>query len=68
VSSIKEIPIILSHFDKYPLITQKLPDYFIFKECFDIIMQGGHLNEKCLVDIISLKSNLNLGLPENLIK
>ena len=66
VDSIKEIPVILNHFDKYPLITHKLSDYFIFKQCFEIIKQAEHLTERGLLEIISLKSNLNLGLPDNL--
>jgi hypothetical protein len=68
VESIKEIPVILSHFDKYPLITNKLSDYLIFKQCFDIIKQGKHLTPRSggLLEIISLKSSLNLGLPDNL--
>ena len=61
VDSIKEIPIILKHFDTYPLITQKCVDYSIFKQCFEIIKQGEHLTEKGLLEIISLKSCLNLG-------
>jgi LAGLIDADG endonuclease len=66
VESIKEIPMILNHFDKDPLITHKLSDYFIFKQCFEIIKQGEHLTERGLLEIIRLKSNLNLGLPDNL--
>ena len=70
VDSIKEISVIINHFDKYPLITHKLSDYLIFKQCTEIIKQlaGGseHLTERGLLDIISLKSNLNLGLPNNL--
>jgi len=66
VDSIKEIPVIISHFDKYPLITHKLSDYLIFKQCFEIVKQGEHLTERGLLEIISLKSSLNLGLPDNL--
>jgi LAGLIDADG endonuclease len=68
VDSIKEMPFIINHFDNYPLITQKLSDYLIFKQCFEIIKQGEHLSEKGLLEIIGLKSSLNLGLPDNLIK
>lgn len=32
VDSIKEIPVIIKHFDKYPLVTVKLLDYLIFKK------------------------------------
>jgi hypothetical protein len=61
VDSIKEIPVIINHFYQYPLITQKLSDYLIFKQCFNIIKQGNHLTEIGLLGIITLKSNLNLG-------
>ena len=62
VDSIKEIPVIINHFDKYSLVTQKLSDYLIFKQCFEIIKQNKHLTERGLLEIIGLKSNLNLGL------
>lgn len=67
VDSIKEIPVIINHFNQYPLITNKLSDYLIFKNCFDIIKQGEHLNEEGLLKIVALKNSLNKGLPENLI-
>lgn len=66
VDSIKEIPVIINHFDQYPLITNKFSDYLIFKQCFDIIIKGDHLKEKGLLEIIALKSSLNLGLNSNL--
>jgi len=68
VDSIKEMSFIINHFDNYPLITQKLSDYLIFKQCFEIIKQGEHLSEKGFLEIIGKKSSLNLGLPDNLIK
>ena len=57
---------IINHFDKYPLASQKLKDYLIFKQCFYIIKQGNHLTDRGLLEIIGLKSNLNLGLPVKL--
>jgi len=66
VDSIKDIPIIINHFDNYPLVTQKLSDYLIFKQCFEIIKQDKHLTKKGLLEIIGLKSNLNLGLSAKL--
>lgn len=45
-----------------------MSDFLIFKECFEIIKQGEHLTENGLLKIISLKTNLNLGLPQNLIE
>jgi len=68
VESLKELEIIISHFEKYPLVTAKLSDFFIFKRCFEIIKQGEHLTEDGLLKIVGLKANLNLGLPDNLIE
>jgi LAGLIDADG endonuclease len=45
-----------------------LSDFLIFKECFEIIKQGEHLTNNGLLKIISLKTNLNLGLPQNIIE
>lgn len=66
VDSIKDIPVIINHFDKYPLITAKLSDYLIFKNCFEIIQRKEHLTKKGLLKLLGLKSSLNLGLPDNL--
>jgi hypothetical protein len=68
VDSIKDISVLLNHFDTYPLITQKSSDYLIFKQCFEIINKGEHLTERGLLEIISFKSTLNLGLPDYLKK
>ena len=63
---IKEMPVIINHFDKYPLITHEISDYLLFKQCFEIIKQGEHLSKRGLLEIIGIKSSLNLGLPDNL--
>lgn len=68
VESIKDLPLIINHFDKYPLITQKLCDYLIFKQCYEIIAKNEHLTETGLLKILNLKSSLNLGLPASLKK
>jgi hypothetical protein len=66
VESIKELKIIVDHFNKYPLVTEKASDYLIFKQCFEIIKQREHLTEKGLLKLISLKSSLNRGLSYKL--
>ena len=58
VESLKEIPVIINHFDNYPLITQKISDYLLFKKCFEIINKGEHLNKVGFFEILSLKSSL----------
>ena len=68
VESFKELQVILNHFDKYPLVTAKVSDYLIFKECLKIINNGEHLTEKGLLKILGLKSSLNWGLSDKLIK
>ena len=67
VSSIKELLVILKHLDKYPLITQKLADYFLFKEVISIIERKEHLTTDGLKKIVATKSAMNLGLSKQLI-
>ena len=66
VESIKELQVIIDHFNKYPLVTAKVSDYLIFKQCFEIIKQREHLTEKGLLNLIGLKSSLNWGLSDSL--
>ena len=62
VSSIKELQILISHFDKYPLITQKLADYLLFKHAFNLIYCKKHLTKDGLDKLIAIKSSMNRGL------
>ena len=65
VSSPKQIlEQILPHFDKYPLISQKVSDYLLFREIVMLMLQGKHLTEEGLQTIINIKTSLNLGLSE----
>lgn len=64
--SIKELQVIINHCVKYPLTTQKHSDFLLFKQAFEIIQRGDHLTEKGLLEIVGLKSSLNLGLSEKL--
>lgn len=67
VSSISEINnVILPHFDKYPLITQKLADYLLFRDAIKLISNKEHLNLSGLDKIINIKASLNLGLSDEL--
>jgi hypothetical protein len=67
VLSIKQIKIIFEHFSKYPLITNKLAYFLLFKKAYEIVMNKEHLTPEGLNRIIALKANLNLGLSEELI-
>jgi hypothetical protein len=64
VSSLKNLYVIIEHFNKYPLITQKLADYLLFKKSIDLIKNKEHLTEKGLLKLVSIKASLNLGLSD----
>ena len=67
VETFTDLQLIVDHFDKYPLITAKVSDYLIFKECLKIINLREHLTEKGLLKIVGLKSSLNWGLSKKLV-
>lgn len=67
VSSIEELTtVIIPHFIKYPLITQKLADFLLFKSVVNIINTKEHLTMKGLQEIVSIKASINLGLNDEL--
>lgn len=67
VSSLKDLNIIIHHFDKYPLLTRKQSDFLLFKEVVNLIKEGKHLNLEGLNKIVSIKAILNSEkLPEAL--
>jgi hypothetical protein len=66
VSSIKDLKLIINHFDAYPLITQKFADYQLFKQAFDLISRKEHLTLEGLRKIVGVKASINLGLSDSL--
>ena len=52
VSSINDLKVILNHFDKYLLITQKLADYELFKQAILLIQNKEHLTDEGLRKIV----------------
>ena len=69
VTSIKEInPVILPHFDKYPLLSKKRADFELFQQAVELMNNKVHLTIEGLEKIISIKSSLNLGIPDDLKK
>lgn len=49
------------------MISAKLSDFILFKECLNLISQKKHLTQPGLEKIISLRYNLNKGLTNELI-
>ena len=66
VSSVKDLKVIINHFDKYPLITKKLGDYILFKQSVYLIEKKEHLTNTGLLKLISIKAVLNWGLSKKL--
>jgi hypothetical protein len=60
------IKVVIPHFDKYPLKTQKLGDYLLFRDVVELMKNKEHLTTKGLHKIISIKASLNNGLTEEL--
>jgi hypothetical protein len=64
VQSLKDLDIIIDHFNKYPLITQKAIDFLFFKQICDIVKCRNHLTKEGLKEILSIKASMNRGLTE----
>ena len=56
VRSLKDLQIILSHFDKYPLITKKYADYELFKSIVELMVFKEHLTEEGVTKNSKFKS------------
>lgn len=66
VQSVKDLAVIINHFDKWRLISQKLKDYLLFKLVFKLVKNKEHLTQEGLRNIVSIKASLNLGLSDEL--
>lgn len=68
VESLRDLTeVIIPHFNKYPLITQKQADFLLFKQVVEIMNRGEHLTPAGLQEIVNLKASLNNGLSRTLI-
>ena len=66
IRSLKDLQIIINHFDKFPLKTNKLNNYKLFKLAFDIIKNKEHLTKEGLDKLLEIKSFMNKGLSTDL--
>nr|YP_009240557.1 LAGLIDADG endonuclease [Pyronema omphalodes]AMO66529.1 LAGLIDADG endonuclease [Pyronema omphalodes] len=57
----EDIATIIKHFDKYPLVTQKLADYLLFKQAFLIIQNKDHLTIEGFTKLIAIRASINTG-------
>ena len=59
--------VIIPHFDRYPLLTQKKADYLMFKQAVNILLEGeARSSMEGMQKIISIKASMNLGLSDEL--
>ena len=68
VDNIQELQVIVDHFDKYSLISAKVSDFLLFKQCYYLIKQKQHLTQEGLKKIVALKCNLNKGLTDSIME
>lgn len=67
VQSYKDITkVIIPHFDKYPLVTQKKADYLLFKQAINLLNINAKSNMEGFHSILSLKASMNSGLSDTL--
>jgi LAGLIDADG endonuclease len=66
IRSLKELVVIINHFDEYTLITQKLADYLLFKKGLELIEHKKHLTTNGLQELINIKASINNGLSNEL--
>jgi hypothetical protein len=67
VSAVKElVDVIIPHFDKYPLLTKKYSDYYLFKQIVFKILNKEHNTIEGLQEIVNIRSSLNSGLSNEL--
>ena len=65
VSGRKDLAIILDHFCKYPLITQKKADFELFKLAVETLNQREYLESLSVIQsIVNIRASLNLGLSD----
>lgn len=58
--------LIIPHFDKYPLATQKLGDYLLFRTVVEMMKAKEHLTESGVNKIVAMKASMNNGLSADL--
>jgi len=67
VKSVKELnEVIIPHFTKYPLLTQKRVDFELFKDAIGLLVNKKHLTEEGLKELFSVRASLGKGLSDKL--
>lgn len=65
-SSLEDLRVIIAHFDRYKLLTQKRADFELFKRIVDLMDRKEHLTIEGLEKIVAIKASMNKGLSDTL--
>jgi hypothetical protein len=69
VQSYKDLNnVIIPHFEKYPLISQKQADFLFFKSVIELMNNKDHLTTEGFNKILAIKASMNLGLSKLLME
>ena len=69
VQSLRDITnVIIPHFEKYPLITQKRADFLLFKKGVELLNFKAHSEIEGIREILSLKASMNRGVLSDLLR
>lgn len=69
VSNIEHLrDIIIPHFIKYPLITQKSIDFYLWYKVIQIILNKEHLNKSGFLTILTYYASINRGVSKKVFK
>ena len=61
VQSIADVGVIVKHFEKYPLITQKRGDFELFRQAYYMILAGEHLSKEGFQKYLNMRASINGG-------
>ena len=62
----KKETLLISHLEKYPLLTKKAADFLLFKKAVNLMVNKAHFTMEGLNQIINIKASINLGLSDML--
>lgn len=69
IQSLRDITnVIIPHFDKYPLITQKKADFILFKQGVELLNLKVHNEIEGIHRVLSIKASMNRGGLSDLLK
>lgn len=66
IDSNKDLINLITILEKYPLLTQKLADFNLFKQVVILKYDKAHLTQVGLKKVINIKASMNLGLSDKL--